>query len=81
MLSYKEIKYKTKITKGEWRPKCRWLASFTIKLDDPKKTKHHYYLPKSAQEEKQIEEDFNRKMDRVFDIIFPGGIGKAFEDF
>jgi hypothetical protein len=80
MLAYKEIKYKKKAKKGEWRPKYRWLTSFTISLDGSKKDKHYYYIPKSAEEEERFEKDFDEKMNHVFDIIFPEGIGKVLED-
>lgn len=77
MLSYKKINYKKKAPQGMWRPKYRWLASVTISLDGSKRDKHCYYTPKSAEEERIIEKDFNERMDRVFDPIF----SKVLEDF
>lgn len=65
----------------KWKPKRRWIQTITIDLKDPKKTKYTYYTPKTPQEEKMMEEDYSRKMEAVFDIIFPEGIYKAMEKF
>ncbi len=73
--------FKMKKEIQKWKPKHRWIESMTISLEDPDKTKYKYYTPKSEEEEKRMEEDFNRKMDATFDILFPEGIYKAMEKF
>lgn len=66
---YKEIKYKSANKKSEWRPKNRWLKSFTIDLKTGK-SKEEYYTPKNQEEEDVIQKDFDFRMERVYDIIF-----------
>jgi hypothetical protein len=75
----KSAKQKDKSEK--WKPKNRWIKSITINLDKPGKAKYKYYTPKSPEEEKMMEDDFNGKMEEIFDIIFPEGIYKAMENF
>jgi len=65
----------------KWEPKRKWIESIIIDLKDPGKTKYKYYTPKSEEEEKMMEDEFNRKMDAVFDVLFPEGIYKAMEKF
>lgn len=72
---------KQKDKSEKWKPKHRWIESITISLKDPNKTKYKYYPPKSLEEEKTMEEEFNRKMEATFDILFPEGIYKAMEKF
>jgi hypothetical protein len=72
---------KQKDKSEKWKPKHRWIESITISLKEPQKAKYKYYTPKSLEEEKMMEDEFNRKMDTIFDILFPEGIYKAMEKF
>ena len=65
----------------KWKPKCKWIESITIDLKNSGKTKYKYYTPKSLEEEKIMEDEFSRKMDATFNILFPEGIYKAMEKF
>ena len=75
----KSAKQKDKSEK--WKPKRRWIEFITISLKEPQKAKYKYYIPKSPEEEKRLEEEFNRKMKGIFNILFPEGIYKAMKDF
>jgi len=60
-----------KLTKKseKWKPKRKWIESMTIDLETSK-TKYKYFTPKTPEEEKQLESDWDAKMDRIFDILF-----------
>jgi hypothetical protein len=72
---------KQKDKSEKWKPKHRWIESITINLKEPQKAKYKYYMPKNPEEEKRIEDEFNRKMEEIFDIIFPEGIYEAMKKF
>ena len=57
----------------KWRPKRKWIESTTIDLKTGK-SKHKYFVPKTPEEEKKLEDDYNEKMKQVLDILFPNGI-------
>ena len=59
--------------KPKWKPKYRWITSTNIDIKNGK-SKHKYYVPKTPEEEKRLEEDHNEKMRQVFEILFPHGI-------
>jgi len=61
----------------KWKPKYRWIESMTISLKNPGKTKYKYYVPKTQEEEKEMEDKWNAKMEPIFDMIFC----KALENF
>jgi hypothetical protein len=63
---------KGKTTK-KWKPKHRWIESITINLKGGK-TKYKYFTPKTPEEEKRLEAEFDEKMQRVLEIVFPNGI-------
>ncbi len=54
----------------KWKPKHKWIESMTINLETGK-TKYKYFIPKTPEEEKQLESDWDAKTERVFDILFP----------
>lgn len=56
-----------------WKPKRKWIESTTIDLKTGK-SKHKYFIPKTPEEEKKLEDEFDEKMRQVFDILFPNGI-------
>lgn len=64
----------------EWKSKRKWIESTTIDLKTGK-SKHKYFVPKSPEEEERLENEFNRKMEETFDILFPEGIYNAMKDF
>ena len=41
----------------KWKPKRKWISEIIIKLDKPRKTKYKYYVPKSPEEEKRMEDE------------------------
>ena len=55
----------------KWKPKRKWIESISIDLKNPGKTKYKYYTPKNLEEEKMMEDEFNRKMEATFNILFP----------
>jgi hypothetical protein len=57
----------------DWKPKRKWIESTTIDLKTGK-SKHKYFIPKTPEEEKKLEYEFDEKMRQVFDILFPNGI-------
>jgi len=67
------MKEKTIKKLPKWKPKHRWIKSTTIDLKTGK-SKHKYFIPKTPEEEKKLEDEFDEKMRQVFDILFPNGI-------
>lgn len=59
--------------KSKWKPKHRWITSTTVDIKTGK-TKNKYYVPKTPEEEKRLEDDHSEKMRQVFEILFPNGI-------
>ena len=53
----------------KWKPKYKWIKSITINLKT-NKAKHKYFIPKTLQEEKRLEAEFNEKMQETLEIIF-----------
>lgn len=51
-----------------WKPKRKWIKSMIVNLETGK-TKYKYFTPQTPEEEKQLESDWNEKMDKVFDIL------------
>jgi len=56
----------------KWKPKKRWVESVIIDLKTGKK-KYKYIVPKTPEEEKILEDDFNEKMRQTLEILFPDG--------
>ena len=65
----------------KWKPRYKWIESMTVNLKKPEKAKYKYYIPKTQEEEKEMEDKWNVKMGTMFNIIFPEGIYRALEDF
>lgn len=65
----------------KWRPKHKWIKTITIDLKEPKKTKYTYHVPKTREEEKRMEDDFNIKIETIFDIIIPEILKREVEKF
>ena len=59
--------------KPKWKPKSRWIRSISINLKTGK-NKYKYFNPKTPEEEKKLEAEFDEKMKRTFEILFPNGI-------
>lgn len=69
------MKKKTKREAKAWKPKKKWIESFAINLKTGK-TKYKYFVPKTPEEEKRLETEFNKKMGEVFDILLLGHFSK-----
>jgi hypothetical protein len=65
----------------KWKPKYKWIESMTVNLKKSKKAKYKYYIPKTQEEEKEMEGKWNAKMEAIFNIIFPEGAYTALENF
>lgn len=57
----------------EWKPKHKWIESIMINLKTGK-AKYKYFTPKTPEEEKRLEAEFDEKMKETFKILFPNGI-------
>jgi hypothetical protein len=69
-----------KDNKKQWKPKTRWIESITITLKQPGKAKYEYYIPKTEEEEKKMQADWDQKMEDTLNIIFSEGPYKALQD-
>ncbi len=63
-----------------WTPKHKWIESITIDLKTGK-TKYKYFTPKTPEEEKRLEDEWELKMKQIFNILFPKGILEAFKKY
>jgi len=60
---------KKKIKEAEaWKPKSRWIDSFTVNLKTGK-ARYRYFVPKTAEEEERLKADSNKQMAELFDIL------------
>lgn len=57
----------------KWKPKRKWIESITINLKTGR-SKYKYFVPKTPEEEKKLEAEFDEKMKETLKIIFPNGI-------
>ena len=57
----------------KWKPKRKWIESITINLKTGK-SKYKYFTPKTQEEEKKLEAEFDEKMRETLKILFPNGI-------
>ena len=64
----------------QWKPKTRWIKSITINLKEPGKEKYEFYVPKTEEEEREMQAEWDRKMEHTFDILFPERPHKALQD-
>lgn len=64
----------------KWMPKCKWIESININLKTGKE-KYNYFIPKTFEEEKRLEYEFDEKMKGVLNLIFPNGIQEELEKF
>jgi len=57
----------------KWKPKHKWIESITINLKTGK-VKYKYFTPKTPEEEKRLEEEFDEKIKKTLEILFSDGI-------
>lgn len=55
-------------TNKKWRPKHRWIESITINLKGGK-TKYKYFTPKTFEEEKKLEAEFDKNMQETIEAV------------
>jgi hypothetical protein len=58
---------KDKTTK-KWKPKHRWIESITINLKGGK-TKYKYFTPKTPEEERRLEAEFDENMKETIEAV------------
>lgn len=56
--------------KEKWRSEWRWIESIDISFKKPYKTKYHYYIPKTVEEEKKMVNEWNSKVDPIYNELF-----------
>ena len=52
----------------KWKPVGRWIKSVRVDLKN-KTTENEYYTPQSPEEEKQLWDDYNKKIHETIDLV------------